>query len=91
MHNPVLRISEKEKINTSNLNTLPLTQHDRHAQTKNNIPDRSLHARNPQSKRPSSNQVASSSLSTSQKPDQAKVAIKNKVKVKSRKQIISLA
>lgn len=91
MHNPASRISEKEKTNTSNSNTPPLTQHDRHAQTKNNIPDRSLHARNPQSKRPSSNQVASSSLSTSQKPDQAKVATSNKVKVKSREQIISLA
>ncbi|CAH0024549.1 unnamed protein product [Clonostachys rhizophaga] len=91
MHNPAPRISKKEKTNTPNSNTLPLTQHDRHAQTKNNIPDRSLQARNPQSKRSSSNQVTSSSLSTSQKPDQAKVATNNKVKVKSRKQIISLA
>ncbi|CAG9986899.1 unnamed protein product [Clonostachys byssicola] len=91
MHNPVSRISEKEKQNTSNSNTLPLTQHDRHAQTKIDIPDRSLHVANPQNKRPSSNQVASSSLLTSHKPNQAKVVTSNKVKVESRKQFISLA
>jgi hypothetical protein len=56
-----------------------------------NVLDRSLRARNPQYKRPSSNQVTSSSLSTSQKSDQAKVGTRIKAKVESRKQIISLA
>ncbi|CAI6039585.1 unnamed protein product [Clonostachys chloroleuca] len=91
MHNPASRISVKGKENPSNSNTLPLTQLDRHAQAENDIPDRSLHARSPQYKRPSSNQVASPSLSTRQKPDQTEVVTKIKVKVESRKEIISLA
>ncbi|KAK7222821.1 hypothetical protein V2G26_010824 [Clonostachys chloroleuca] len=91
MHNPASRISVKGKENPSNSNTLPLTQLDRHAQAENDIPDRSLHARSPQYKRPSSKQVASPSISTRQKPDQTKVVTKIKVKVESRKEIISLA